>query len=260
VFKTVTSLSDIPVPPDGYYRRKNPNWQSPERADVYQPDYPTMDRGSLVPTELEEEEEEDSKARVQRFRMQVALEQERDDAEGSSSFNEDSVSERAAGGVVRVARAVTAHPSIAAIRNLLGGPSNATPAAGLYNTPEHDITLVQRGARKLGLHTGLMHKPRARRASESQLSARHGKPRGRALTRDSSWWMVVGDDPDAVGHLLDLQKEHVASGLDPTAAPGAVGLDVAHYNAGTPRGVVFSQLVLASALGGLIMFYGLSSL
>lgn len=254
LLKTVASLSDIPIPPDGHYRRKNPNWRSPERDAG-----PAYDRGSLVPTLLDEPVEEDTKERVHAYRRQMLLEQEREEEEEraraalgrSPSFDEDSVSVRG------VARALSAHPSIAAVRSLF--KTDAQPAAGLYNTPEHDITLVQRGARKLGLHAGVMHKPRTQaEMKEEEHSARLRG--GRPLARDSSWWMVVGEDPVAVNHLLDLQREHVASGLDPTAAPGALVSTLEPYNLGTPRGVVFSQLLLASALGGAIMFYGLSSL
>lgn len=114
--------------------------------------------------------------------------------------------------------------------------------ASVFSVTPKDVNQAQRTARTLGLHTGFIPKP---------TPAPSDQRRARALSAQRSWWMVVGKDDRAVQHLLDAHQKETPGRLDEEPRVGYA------ERQGFP--VSFLQLVIASAIGGLIVLYGLSS-
>jgi len=117
------------------------------------------------------------------------------------------------------------------------------PLASVFSVTARDVNTAQRTARNLGLHTGLIPKP-----PEADRSRR-----GSRLLAQRSWWMVVGKSDTAVQHLLDAHQKEMPGRLDEEPPYAA-------YANRERRGMSFFQLVIAGAIGGLIVVYGLSLL
>jgi hypothetical protein len=232
-----------PLSTPGYFYRKNPNWISeprrrhtPEGADGAE---------SLVPTVLVNDEDQRSRHHV-RKRESRGLRHE-----SPSSDLDDSIS-------VRIARA---EPSLAAVWDTMG-PA-APPPAALYPVHGADLHRLQRGAERLGLHMGAIPSPRNGLKHE-QLSGEDNfvYNRIRRASGIPSFWAVLGHDRRAVEHICELQRGHDVREHDRdrehVTSPGLLRTDTLPYNLGTPRGLVFSQLVLATLAGGLLMFWMLT--
>jgi hypothetical protein len=290
-YKSVTTLADVPYPPDGRYHYRNPNWN--ESAILDQPvagpsrsGYDS-DNESAVPTVLADhalppspgvpphlmsgkmdaaspqrrnllhrghtptydyEGEYDGDEHHHRSR-EYEDEEEDDEEEGATPAPsaEDSIS-------VRMLRA--ANSSYHVLGRILGGSSDV-PDAGLYSTPRSQVSGLMRTANAMGYYAGVMRKPRPspsgirRRQREQQRSV---SDRRRPLqAHESSVYLIVGREKEAVDHLADLDYEHRTGGAVASAVPGGFGLRPEQYNLGTPRGLLFWQVALAGAIGALCM-------
>jgi hypothetical protein len=147
---------------------------------------------------------------------------------------------------------------------------NSDALASVFRTPRDEIVRVQDAARDLGLHWGMIHRPRGppspgcKRPPPSplrQTTTRTTTPPPRGLRqspsdlkRDSSWWMVIGKNGEAVNHLLEMQDRATTS--RETVMPGHIGSD--SELAYTPRLASFMHLALSGAFGGLAVVYGLA--
>ncbi|TFK55427.1 hypothetical protein OE88DRAFT_1804284 [Heliocybe sulcata] len=112
------------------------------------------------------------------------------------------------------------------------------PLASVFSVTDRDVNTAQRTARNLGLHTGFIPKP-------AQAEA-HSQRRAKALAAQKSWWMVVGKNDAAVQHLLDAHQKELPGRLD----------EQPDYQ--EKQGLSFLQLLIAGAVGGLIVVYCLS--
>jgi len=133
---------------------------------------------------------------------------------------------------------------------------NSVPLASLFSTPRQDIPAISRAARRRKLHMGVIRRGDAQNQSvkSEDADAIHEANIG----RPNSCWIVMGRDQDAVSHLLDLDerdaKHQQASVLSSSTNPkvGAYPLD--------PRSIrmSFLDVIIAGAIGGIVVFYGLS--
>jgi hypothetical protein len=239
-----------PLSTPGYFYRKNPNWLSePRRRHTPEP-RADDDGESLVPTVLVDEDEE---RRARQHAMIRKRESHR--VRHDSPDLDDSIS-------VRIARA---EPSLQAVWDTMG-PA-APPPAALYPVHGADLSRLQRGAERLGLHMGAIPSPRSGLKHE-ELTGEDNFicNRVRRASRIPSFWAVLGHDRHAVEHICDLQRGHAEHNCDRhhhhlshrATSPGLLRTETLQYNLGTPRGLVFSQLVLATVVGGLLMFWMLT--
>jgi hypothetical protein len=131
---------------------------------------------------------------------------------------------------------------------------NSDALASVWHTPRDEVERVSDAANQLGLHCGMIHRPR--RPFSVPANQHHRRASTTDLKRDSSWWMVIGKDGEAVHHLLEMQKR---SGIKQDVLddmPGYIGSE--SELAYTPKLPSFLQLLLASVIGGISVVYGLS--
>ncbi|KIP07737.1 hypothetical protein PHLGIDRAFT_410817 [Phlebiopsis gigantea 11061_1 CR5-6] len=101
-------------------------------------------------------------------------------------------------------------PSARQRRSFYSVLTNSLPAVSLFSAPRGDIATITQTARMNGLHTGVMRRPRNEVKEEGSSSSR--------IRRGHSWWVLLGKDPVAVEHLLDLQEKSNLARLDKQAA------------------------------------------
>jgi hypothetical protein len=123
---------------------------------------------------------------------------------------------------------------------------NSDALASVFHTPRNEIDRVTDAAKDLGLHFGMIHRPR-----RNTLDPSSALRSAQSLKRDSSWWMVIGKSDEAVNHILDLQEKA-------QTMPGTIGTDA--ELAYTPRLTSFVQLIVPGVVGGLIAVWGLSKI
>lgn len=160
---------------------------------------------------------------------------------------------------------------------------NSRPVASLFSTPRDEVDGIAEEARRNGLYTGLIHRPRPSplEAVKEETSvpgalprtpgarAGGGGGRGGGLDRASSWWLVLGHSAEAVGHLLDLQdrgtraKFATDATLSPLSSPGAIGAGMGTGLESPPYPPLdklsvrnsYMDLIIASCIGAFLMFY-----
>jgi hypothetical protein len=165
-------------------------------------------------------------------------------------------------------------PSLQAVWDTMG--PGAPPPAALYPAHRSQLSRLQRGAERLGLHMGAIPSPKVGLKREDCTGENNFiYNRTRRVSRFPSFWAVLGHDKQAVEHICELQRsrdsvanakphdvdELVEKATDKMAAspsPGLLRTDTTVYNLGTPRGLVFTQLVFATVIGGVLMFWMLS--
>ena len=114
---------------------------------------------------------------------------------------------------------------------------NSDALASVFRRPHDEIARVQDTARNLGLCWGMIHRPWGppspgykrplpsplRRTTTSTMTPpRDLRQSPSDLKRDSSWWMVIGKNGEAVNHLLEMQDRATSC---ETVMPGPIGSD-----------------------------------
>lgn len=115
------------------------------------------------------------------------------------------------------------------------------PIVSIFSTRREDIPYIKNRAARMGVHAGVLHNPVKSRPGVG--SSRRG------LLKESSWWLVLGQNAEFVRNIVDSQQRGM---------PGTIA-DEASMMEG-PRMVTFLQLVLAAVIGGFIVVGGLSLL
>ncbi|RDX53784.1 hypothetical protein OH76DRAFT_1453568 [Lentinus brumalis] len=283
------SIPDFTFDPSssGYWHRPNPNWvdRDPPQPNPFQ-EIPERS-GSWVSTEPASGSRA-SPARPQRRAfpgrprhtevINVDGHEESDEEDGTQStddfdFVPDNTSDTQSN--VSTTSSSTIMKRVSRGLSLVLGQS--TPLASLYSSPRDDVTAIASAAQDEGLYTRVVHLDH--RVKTEPLTPTRTTP-----TRDHSWWIAVGRDRNAVDAIVDAQtpRKPVRRGdtivLDPT------GSRAASAEAGEPydfaRGLsternerigtfpedphkvrnTFVDTLVAGAVGGLVVFYCLSSL
>ncbi|THG96361.1 hypothetical protein EW026_g5456 [Hermanssonia centrifuga] len=136
--------------------------------------------------------------------------------------------------------------------NILG---NARPLVSLFSAPREDVQVITQAARRNGLFTGLIHRPDPPpEVKQEELSPRRNGAAHRGVQRDHSWWIILGQSAEAVGHLLDMQERDEmerVGGRRPDGTPnvGAYPVDVSAIKHS------WLDSAFAGAVGGFIVFY-----
>jgi hypothetical protein len=117
------------------------------------------------------------------------------------------------------------------------------PLASIFCTPKEDIEALRKAASAIGIHTGLMRRPGARDDGKSNIN-RFGQ-------RENSWWVVMGRNAEAVRHLVDIQQRGM---------PGFYQPDKEEVLVGGSSSMGFFQTVLAGAIGGAAVLFGMARL
>ena len=155
---------------------------------------------------------------------------------------------------------------------------NSRPVASLFSTPRDELDDIAHEARRHGLHTGLIHRPRPPPVKEESTVRGPGAvPRGAGLERASSWWLVLGHSGEAVMHLMDLQdrgtRAKYGSSLNVPAEAAAMSPTPARMTDADPAVSMmtgaypldrvsvrnsYMDLIIASCIGAFLMFYMLA--
>lgn len=118
----------------------------------------------------------------------------------------------------------------------------STPLVSIFSTPKEDIANLRRIANENSLHLGLMRRPAA---------GYDGKLMDHKVDRDEhSWWVVMGRNAVAVRHLVHLNQKGKSGLYSPANDVGA--------SQGSGMGLF--QVVLAGALGGAAVVFGMARL
>lgn len=122
--------------------------------------------------------------------------------------------------------------------------ATSIPLASIFSTPKEHLADVRRAARETGLHTGLMRRPGARMDGRTKLLFGH-------RDSESSWWVVIGRNAEAVKNLVNLQQR----GMPGHFHPDHDSFQVAPAQPSVPG---FAQFLMAGVLGGLAVLLGAS--
>ncbi|KAI0688571.1 hypothetical protein BC835DRAFT_306018 [Cytidiella melzeri] len=88
--------------------------------------------------------------------------------------------------------------------------NNGVPLLSMFSAQREDVTKITQAARRNGLHAGVMRPPDAA-AVKDEFDYASGVRQGNPL------WVVVGRDPVAVEHIMELKENEALAKLD--AAP-----------------------------------------
>jgi len=229
------------LPLDGH--RRNPNWVDPvRRVEVDRSTH-----ASWVPTVVDGESsssDEDSQAGSE----ERVFDDLQDDDDDVRSVAAASTSSSSSSGSFASKSSVTS-----SLSQLVG---NSIPLASLWSTPTRDIPAISHAARKAGVNFAVVAAPkdRRRRTVKSEGS-------GAALGRQNSWWTVIGQDERAVARIIARAEEdaqgHEDLEEDPCTSGLVVGAYPIHHSHLRPT---FLDVMFAGALGGFLVFCGLSML
>jgi len=218
--------------PGRWRRRRNPNWPHLCRFPSPPPNY--TQAASDVPTERVEQEsvvksEEEDTGVVFSTRGSSFGEGEE---EGHDHCDEEENDE----GVREDDGSVAGESQTADVLFEILRHSNSR--ATVFDTPLANVRRAEDAARGRGLHFGTVHRPRRARTD----------PSSSAVKRAHSWWMVVGQDGEAVNDMVaSLSNERM---------PGHIGPD--SELAYTPRVASHLDLVITGAVGGVITVFALA--
>jgi len=231
-----TSYSDVQQFVSGTTgHRRNPNWV--ERAATPPVDEDERSHASWVPTEPADDGAEEG------FGFGYL-----DDEEKVQGDEEDSRSDSAA----------SQSSSSSVRRTISQALLNSIPLASLFSTPREDIPAITKAARRQGLAMGLLRAPDVlgQGVKSEDMDGTHEANIG----RQNSWWVVMGRDQGAVSHLLDLNESSAKDQQDEVLSSYANGR-VGAYPL-DPRSIrmTFLDVIIAGAIGGIVVLYGLSVL
>ena len=148
---------------------------------------------------------------------------------------------------------------------------HSTPLASVYSSPRDEVNAITSAAEDEGLYTRVVH-------LNNRVKTEPLTPTRTTPTRDHSWWVAVGRDRAAVDAIVDAQTPCRTIHHDNTLVLGPTtevsepydferGLSTErNERVGTfpedPRKVrnTFVDTLVAGAVGGLVVFYCLSSL
>lgn len=199
-----------PVTPGGVYHYRNPNWEEPD-TDAFPYTGSPCPRSdtpySWAPTEPADDipyiKEETDVISVLRDRQEIEL------LQGPPS-------------VASASAAVGSLSSSRIRRSFSSLLTNGVPLLSLFSTPKEDIQTITQAARRNGLHTGVLRRPGLDIVKEE-----HDETPS-AVRRRKAWWVVLGTDPEAVEHLMDLQERDTIARLE--AVHGEIPLQRAHLH------------------------------
>ncbi|KAF9809836.1 hypothetical protein IEO21_07236 [Rhodonia placenta] len=242
------AVQEFEIPPDGVYRRRNPNWV--DRRPVAQPIGGDDRHNSWDPTEPAESER--GVGRDDDENPFIDGNGQEDNASSSSSRSSSTSSSSSSSSSASSAQ--SSRPR----RTMSQALINSIPLASLFSSPSDDIPAISRVARRANLAMGLIRRPR--QDAPPIKSEGGGRIHGANMGRQNSWWVVMGRDKGAVSHLMDVHERDERGQQDeeldsaPNVKVGAYPVD--------PRSIsmTFIDVIIAGAIGGFIVLYGLSLL
>jgi len=114
------------------------------------------------------------------------------------------------------------------------------PLASLFVSPKSRVNTVRRLAGEQGMFSGAVYKPRTIKEEESER------------------WVVMGADAAAVDRVLDSQRKEVDRQLHLECRMPGGGTQILLEKEKNGQRVGILQFILASAIGGFVVFYCLS--
>ena len=226
---------DVSLPLEGHWI--NPTWvdPGPEIEDD------RSRHSSWVPTVIdggssEEDDEEGSRDGSEEDVLAALYDDDNDDAHSTSAHTNASAS------------------SVSTTLSQLIG--NSVPLASVWSAPTRDIPSIGHAAAKAGVSFGVVPAPRIRRGQALKRDGSQNHEGG--LERQNSWWVVMGQDKLAVARMIAKTGASAEGQEDEEQDPctsGSVGAYPIHYSYLRPT---FLDVLIAGAVGGFIVFYGLA--
>ena len=279
----------------GYWHRKNPNWVDPDTFPKPNSAFATPQRGeSWVSTERDDGSSPSPSHRpkpplTRNGVIHIDVEEERGhskfggsqmDMDEDHEHEQDGEGERRREDLSDTQSVSSASSDATIMKRLTRGLSHAigrsTPLASLYSSPRDELTAITTAAEAEGLYTRVVHHG----AVPPAIKAEPTTPSRTTPAREHSWWVAVGRDRGAVDALVESHSPR--GGL--CELPNATTVTVAaehtadepyNFDRGLDRGRnervgtypvdprhirnTFLDTLLAGAVGGLVMFYCLST-
>lgn len=237
----VTPEPGLRLPLLGHWR--NPNWVEP--APIIEDD--NISHSSWVATEIDGDTEIDCDTEIDEEELAV---------EESQVDSEDRVLADLHADDDAHSTSANSNSSFSSLTQLM---NKSVPLASVWSTPTRDIPAIGQAAAKAGVGFGVVPSPKYRRglALKRDGSRNHGE----VLERQDSWWVVMGQDKQAVARMI-AKAEPGAEGQeveehqeqDPCTS-SLVGAYPIHYSYLRPT---FLDVLIAGAVGGFIVFYALA--
>ncbi|TFK43924.1 hypothetical protein BDQ12DRAFT_675805 [Crucibulum laeve] len=116
--------------------------------------------------------------------------------------------------------------------------SQTDASLNIFRARREDITHIKDTAALIGVHAEAMHNPSG--ITSNPISG---------LARESSWWVVTGQNASFVRQIVDTCQRGM---------PGTLGTEKEMMEG--PRMTTFLQLMIAGIIGGVVVVFGLSLL
>ncbi|KAL6309755.1 hypothetical protein BKA93DRAFT_282238 [Sparassis latifolia] len=136
----------------------------------------------------------------------------------------------------------------------------STPLASLFSTPKDNLPALAKAAHRRGLFMGLIQR-RGKTDQGGRIKIEESDGFGAGEMHQHPRLVVMGRDPRAVEYLLDISEEETDGQVGPqggtSGQKGLVGtypIDIRSIR------MTFLDVILAGAIGGLVVWYGLSIL
>ncbi|KAH9844348.1 uncharacterized protein C8Q71DRAFT_41127 [Rhodofomes roseus] len=235
-----TPEADFQLPRNGHWR--NPHWVSPVREREVERSM----HSSWAPTEVDGDSSSSSDEGSQVGNEETVLYDLQDDDDVRSVAAASTTSSRSSA-------------STSSVRSTLSQlVTRSVPMASVWSTPTRDIPAISHAATKAGVSFAVVPAPKERR--ERSVKPDGSSDHGDALERQNSWWLVMGRDVEAVTRMI-ANTGAAAQGQegaeeDPCLS-GLVGAYPIHHAYLRPT---FLDILFAGAMGGLVVFCGLSML
>lgn len=244
--------------------QRGPSWVSTERDGGSQ-GTPSRRRPFTSPPPAHEVIDVDAEDEIQEVGRRYAGSQYEEDQEyeqeqeGPADVDDDSDTS-SNGSSVTILKRVT--------RRLSSAIGRSTPLASLYASPREHVPTITTAARAEGLYTRVVH---LNRGPVEGFKEEPSTPVRTFVEREHSWMIAVGRDQVAVNALVDsaatppkprLQSEGVLEPYDyDRGLSGARNERVGSYPE-DPRWIrnTFFDILVAGAVGGLVVFYCLASI
>ncbi|KAI0091842.1 hypothetical protein BDY19DRAFT_927076 [Irpex rosettiformis] len=128
--------------------------------------------------------------------------------------------------------------------------NNSVPILSMFSAQREDVTKITQTARRNGLHTGVMRPP------ESPIEVKDEDDYDPPPKQRKPLWVIVGKDPMAVEHLLDLQEKDELARIDPTplSSLSSTPLHIAASSAQTQKPHQFSTPGLVTLVVFIVIF------
>jgi len=177
---------------------RNPNWTEPEAIPMPYIQRPIRHSGTPDSWVSTEPADDIPYLRVKHERMLSVL---RESDEVQTMIRPSSMASSSGSSVA----SSTSSTSSRLRRSFTSILSSSVPLLSVFSAQREDLSRITTAARRNGLHTGVLRPPGTPIVKEESESGSTFRRR---------FWVLVGTDPEAVEHIMDLQEKETIARLD----------------------------------------------